>query len=372
MAHASPHLAALGDRARPAGGAAAADARRHCAGVLGDLGFVITEQKFEYSKFPGAWATPLAGILIPALLTALAVARTPGAIVVCVIAFDAVVFVAVYMAQAGVLGVRWMRRRGINLEAVRGGGEPKIWLVAHLDSKWQPVSMIARVAGVLGTVIGVLAVVGVLLVTAFVGRVAAGWMTAALAVAWISAVPLMLSVVGARNAGSLDNASGVAAVLDAAALVPPEFALGVLITDAEELGLAGARAWARSRADVGQRGIALNCDSIDDDGPLVVMYTKSPPHRLLDAFTDAARRAGERLRVLRLIPGILTDSVALADAGWRTVTLSRGTVRTLMRIHTSRDTLAHMDGRGIAGAARVLAIVAAALAPVALEPEERL
>ena len=64
------------------------------------------------------------------------------------------------------------------------------------------------------------------------------------------------------------------------------------------------------------------------------------------------------LRVIRLIPGILTDHVALAAAGWATVTLSRGSMRTLQRIHTTRDTLATMRGTGIAGAARVLATTA--------------
>jgi hypothetical protein len=62
-----------------------------------------------------------------------------------------------------------------------------------------------------------------------------------------------------------------------------------------------------------------------------------------------------------LIPGILTDSMALADAGWDTLTLSRGTIRTLQRIHTSRDTLSSMRGTGVAGAARVLARMATEL-----------
>jgi hypothetical protein len=67
------------------------------------------------------------------------------------------------------------------------------------------------------------------------------------------------------------------------------------------------------------------------------------------------------VRVLRLIPGILTDHVALADAGWETLTLSRGTLRTLRRIHTSRDSLEFMRGTGIASAARVLAHTATEL-----------
>jgi hypothetical protein len=64
---------------------------------------------------------------------------------------------------------------------------------------------------------------------------------------------------------------------------------------------------------------------------------------------------------MRLIPGILTDSVALADAGWDTVTLSRGDLRTLQRIHTSSDTLDHLRGAGLDVAARVLADTATSL-----------
>ena len=184
-----------------------------------------------------------------------------------------------------------------------------------------------------------------------------GFAPFALGLVWVGAVPLMASTVGSRNHGTLDNASGVAAVLEAAALIPMTARVGVVITDAEELALAGARAWATTRTPV----VALNCDSVDDDGDLVVMYSRLVPSPLLSRIRAAASAHGEVLKVFRLIPGILTDSVALADAGWVTVTLSRGTVRTLMRIHTSRDTLATMDGRGIAGAARVLAQTATEL-----------
>ena len=62
------------------------------------------------------------------------------------------------------------------------------------------------------------------------------------------ALPVMASIVGARSVGALDNASGVAAVLRTAELLPRGAAIGVLLTSAEELGLAGARAWARESA----------------------------------------------------------------------------------------------------------------------------
>jgi hypothetical protein len=91
------------------------------------------------------------------------------------------------------------------------------------------------------------------------------------------------------------------------------------------------------------------------------MHNRRRPARLVALLSAAASATGERIRVRRLIPGILTDHVALADAGWETVTLSRGDLRTLQRIHTSRDSLASMSGTGIASAARVLARTATEL-----------
>jgi len=209
------------------------------------------------------------------------------------------------------------------------------------------VSMITRVIGVIGTAIGLIALI---MLSSFPDRTSLTAAGAALSVTWLATAMLMLSVVGDRNAGTLDNASGVATVLEAVSQIDAGISVGVLITDAEELGLAGARAWARGRAP----GIALNCDSVDDIGRTTVMYSRSKPP-LVEKVAAAAAAQSVDLRVLRLIPGILTDHVALADAGWETLTLSRGGFRTLQRIHTSRDTLEYMRGTGIAEVARVIA-----------------
>jgi hypothetical protein len=354
----SPHLARLGGVARPSGSAALADARHYCAASLESIGFVVSEQTFEYSQFPGAWGAPVAGAFVAALATALIVwRRTPGAWILVAVAVAVTIPVLLYVARAGVLDLPVMRRTGVNLHATRGAEPPAVWLVAHLDSKWQPVSMIARVAGVIVTTFAVVAALVVGL-----GPIAVPDRAAMVLVVlvWIGAMPLILSVVGNRNHGTLDNASGVAVVLEAAALVPRDARVGVLITDAEEMALAGARAWARSCAP----GVALNCDSVDDNGRLTVMYSTPRPHRLITLVEQvtSGEPEGERLRVLHLIPGILTDSVALAGAGWETLTLSRGNARTLQRIHTSRDTLDAMRGTGIALAARILARTATEIA----------
>jgi hypothetical protein len=143
-------------------------------------------------------------------------------------------------------------------------------------------------------------------------------------------------------------------VLLAAADLPADRDVGVLVTSAEELGLAGARAWVRGRPP----GVALNCDGVDDVGTLRCMYSGRRPARLASAFERAATSRGTRLRVGRLLPGVLVDGVAFADAGWEVLTLSRGSLGTLARIHTPRDNLELLSGSGIEDAAAVLSRVA--------------
>ena len=352
---ASAHLARLGAVSRATGSREIADARQYCTGVLAGLGFAVAEHPFEFSAFAGRWAASVAGLLIPTLATLVVLARATQSralwLLAGVVVFALWLLIARWSSGRGVLAAPVQRQHGVNLEAVRGS-EPRVWLVAHLDSKWQPVPMIARVGGVLTLGVSLIA----LAIATFVLPPAVPWL---LGLTWLGATPLLLSVVGARNHGTLDNASGVAAVLTAAALIESSRALGVLITDAEELALAGARAWTaegRTRPTV-----AINCDTVDDDGSLVLMYTGSRPASLVSALEAAASSSGEAVRVLPLIPGILTDSIALAARGWQTLTLSRGTLRTLQRIHTARDTLATMSGEGIDGAARVLARAATEL-----------
>jgi hypothetical protein len=342
--------------------------------VLQAAGFHTTEKEFEYSAAGGAFAMPIAGAvsILAALLLYLA-RYAPWLIAIAMTLLALTIGALAWVGADGVLTFPLMRRRGVNLEAVRegerpgvpagvqagvqagiqAGDEPAVWLVAHLDSKWQPISMIARVAGVVGTSVGVVVLFLLSLAPTHDGTAA----TFVLALTWLVSAPLLLSVVGARNTGAVDNASGVSAVLAAAEQLPRSARVGVLITDAEELALAGARAWARTR----RPGVALNCDSIDDHGRLTLMYSRGRPERLISLFVRVSSAQGEPARVMRLIPGVLTDSVALADAGWETLTLSRGDLRTLQRIHTASDTLRAMRGTALDAAARVLAQTATEL-----------
>ncbi len=162
---------------------------------------------------------------------------------------------------------------------------------------------------------------------------------------------MVASVVGRASPGALDNASGVATVLLAAGETPRSESLGVLVTSGEELGLAGARAWARARDGA---ATAINVDGVDDVGVVRVIHPRRRPAELLGTITDAARGLGIRISTGALPPGLLVDGVALADRGWKVVTVSKGDSSTVARIHTPADSLERVGGEGVAEVAALV------------------
>ena len=359
----SAHLRAFAHEPRPAGGPAEARARAYAAGVLRDAGFAVRGEPFEYSAFPGRYGTPLGGALaVLAIVSAAATGLGPpdrwhGAVTLLAGLSITALFASRMLGDA-VVDLSLLRERSENLVATRGIRAPAIWLVAHLDSKSQPIPSAARVAGIalLGTAVTVAIASAVLQLAGAPHRT--GWW-AAVALALLGAPMVVGAVVGAQSDGAVDNASGVATVLEAARRVRGDIPLGVLLPSAEELGLAGARAWARTWMETQQPGIALNCDGVDDEGALTIMYSRGADPALLAILRQASPTP---VRVRRMPLGLLTDSVALSDRGWRTVTVSRGGWHTLRRVHSRGDSLDHLTGRGIDDAATLLARAVEALA----------
>jgi hypothetical protein len=346
------HLHAIARCARPAGSAEESAARDWCRKNLEQHGFSVREEPFAYSTAIGRWMVPVAAFLAASTLGVAALAWRDGAV-----ARDWILplgILVVLLAWAGAWGARHgvltfpvARSQGVNLVATRG--VPTVWLVAHLDTKSQPMPTLVRAA--------LLITLGVALVATL--AVAAAW-PASLPSPWfipllgaVAGLLLSLAGVGADSPGALDNGTGVAAVLGAVGQVPASQSLGVLFSSAEELGLAGARAWVRGRP----RGVAINVDTLDDIGVLRCMVHGRQSAGLGARLADLARQQlGEgSIRVSGLIPGLLTDGVAFGDAGWEAVTLSRGTWRTLARIHRPGDTVGGLTGRGADAVSRLLA-----------------
>jgi hypothetical protein len=258
----------------------------------------------------------------------------------------------VWVSRTAILGLPIGRARAVNLRAVRGGAEPALWLVAHLDSKSQPIPIGVRAAGIIATAIIWIFALGVA-IGQVIGAPVANWWIAIVISAVLAGLPVAASVVGDRSHGAVDNASGVAAVLVAAELLGDRDGVGVLVTSAEELGLAGARAIASSTP----RSVALNCDTVDDGAPMLCL-TAGAPRRAAQALVSAARELGVAIGSRRVLPGILVDATAFSDRGWDCATLTAATWRTLGRVHTARDTAAAMRGDGVAVAGQVLAAAA--------------
>ena len=355
------HLAVLARAPRAAGSAAEDEAREYCARVLRASGFDVVHERFDYSELPGRYGTPIGGAIawLSVVATALLGGSGKSAHIVALVFALGLALLGAWtwrMLGAGVLTIPWQRASSVNLVATRGSASPRVWLVAHLDSKSQPIPSAARVVGVVMLATSLAVTLAALLLTLAGAEMRMLWWIGA-ALATAGAVPVTASVVGNDSNGALDNASGVAAVLDAAISMSRDSPVGVLLPSAEELGLAGARAWGRDRS--GERGIAINCDGVDDRGELTIMYSGKPSIEVIDAIRDAA---DEPTQVRRMPLGLLLDSVAFTDAGWRSVTVSRGSLASLRRVHTRSDSLQRLRGDGIPGTARALARAAEALA----------
>jgi hypothetical protein len=340
---------------RPTGSEAIARARERCVRELRDLGYNINEHHFTFSEFPGRFGTPLIGGAAAAIV---GVAGQQGAAGMRIaplltVATGAIVLLIAgrWLARRGVLDAPVLRAKGINIEATREGPEPLIWIAAHLDSKSQPIPTLVRSLGIVVEGLGLLLAMALAVAAASGARIDSLYWGFAAMVTLVGALPVVFSVVGSRSPGALDNASGIATVIAAARQLGRHPGLGILITDAEELGLAGARAWAIEDFPL----TMLNCDGVDDTGEIQVMFTGHRPTRLLDAVARASAASDVRHQAGRLIPGILTDSVAFTDGGLESVTFSRGSLKSLTRVHSRRDNLANLRGTGIAETATLIA-----------------
>jgi hypothetical protein len=374
-------LTELARAPRFAGSNEESEARQLCKAELERAGFECRELPFEYSEWPGRWGPPIAAAFQGFTILVVAhMAVHHGAL--SALAVGAAMLVALMFASTDAKR-RWIARfpleraRSTNLEARRG--DPRVWLVAHLDSKSQTVPILIRIASsVVLAIVTVLSLIVLLMSLVGVSFPAMTWHAIALA-AVLGALPSMLCFVQNQSNGAVDNASGVVAALLASQSDSAPRNLGVVITSGEELGLAGARAWALSAlpfpaeqtsalpfssAQVSAKPeiSILNCDTVDEAGQWRCMYTGTRPDRIMAAAETIAGALGVRVRVGRLIPGILADSMVFADRGLKAVTVARGTLKTLARIHTRRDNSNTLTGNGAAEASAILSALAKELA----------
>lgn len=343
------------------GSRALADVEDFLAAELQHLGYQVTATRFAVHSPLDAVSVVGAGLGWLALLTvpllAIPLPRW-GAVLFLSVGAAALAVVGWGLASGAIPNPR-TRAEVRNLEGRRG--DPRIWLVAHSDSKGQGLSLRGRVIAV------VVAVVGIGSMTALAVARLTGplhWVAALAGAAPALVAGGLLSRSRARDdsPGAVDNATGVIAVLTAAAELAGRSDVGILITGAEEYAMAGARVWT---AETTRREPFVNFDGIDSRGAIRVMAHGSPGSAGVEARALAAqlaeglRASAPEVRMAPLPPGVMVDGTVLARAGMPGVTVSRGTWATLGVVHTSRDVAGRIDPEPAAAVGRAVAGVVA-------------
>ncbi|HEU4700765.1 MAG TPA: M28 family peptidase [Gemmatimonadales bacterium] len=347
---------------REAGTPEAAATRAALRARLEALGYAVTEHRFAFAPaalnaFPlfGAGLGWLAILLLPLLLlpplapwAALAV-WLPGLLALGAFAWG--------------LGLGhtplWGRvREDATLVVRRPEATVRRWLVAHVDTKAQVQSTAGRMVAIWVVVAACVALTA-LAAWRLAGPVPLAAAAAGAALAIVAGALAGRGIRRGLSPGARDNATGLVAAL-AAAAATREPGVGLLLTGAEEFGLVGARALATALPELVRGTEVVNLDTLDDVGPLFLVHHDAPGAALAAALAPVLGGLGYELRRRRLPVGILVDSLPLARAGARAVTVGRLTWATLRRIHTPRDT---DDGLAFETARRVGAALAALPAP---------
>jgi hypothetical protein len=237
-----------------------------------------------------------------------------------------------------------------NMFATRPNAVPRYIFMAHLDSKSQPVPLAFRGPAIILALLAWIAFV----VFATLGVLDPVWIRGDIntllgVFAFIAGVLLLFCWTDNRSPGALDNASGVATVLALAESERNRDDVAFLITDAEELGLVGARSIARKLNPV--FGV-INIDGIDDEGPIYVLEKFGvPPRHIAPHLVASVLQAADAKQIpaqRRNVPfGLMVDHLPIARADLPAVTVMRGSFASLRRVHRPTDSMDNMTGSGI-------------------------
>jgi hypothetical protein len=344
----------LRDIARPrlTGSEGAAAVAATIRATLERLDYDVHERAFSFSPWLGRFGITAVGALyLVATFTAAMFLYTnhPYGAIALLLILLVIVGLGALFARAAIDSLPFGRVEGQNMLGVPRGGRPRYIIMAHRDSKSQPIPLAFRGPAI---VLGVIAWLALFIGALFhIARPLPGSLILMLgALATVCGVVLIFCWVDNRSPGALDNASGVVAALGIAARERGAGDVAVLITDAEELGLAGARAAAATLPPV--FGV-INLDGLDDDGEFFVLerfgvLRKSglAPHLAAALLEEAAARNEHAQR--RDLPfGIPVDHIPIVKAGIPALTIMRGSVRSLRRVHRSIDDLSRLQGSGV-------------------------
>jgi hypothetical protein len=299
------------------------------------LGYGVRDQRFAISTWPGRFSVSLAGIFYLAgaigggMLTAWG---HPGLAVVVQLTVLLVIGAIAVLMRPAMSIIRFGLVEAANLVAAVEGKRPRYYLMAHRDSKSQPIPLAFRGPAI---VLGIVAWVALfvlellaLLDAAFINRGAVTLLSILAA-----AAGLILVFLGEQPfAGALDNAR-----CGHTARRTDEVEAGdvAFIIRMEELGLAGANAVASTLPS--SFGV-INIDGIDDYGSFHIVERFGWPRKqgaaphLAAALLGAAAALNHNATRRNVPIGLLLDHIPIVRAGTPAITLMRGDLKSLSRV----------------------------------------
>lgn len=350
---AARHAIRVLSRPRMTGSPGAVEVEVLLRGAFEEQGYEVQELPFQFSVWPGRFGVPALGAVtllgLGAATYALASGR-PGTALIALACVALLAGLAAAFARRAITDLPWGRVEGKNLLAHRPGARPRYLIVAHRDSKSQPISTFLRITA--------LVLVGfawcALLTVAAIGSydttlISLPLVLSAGVLGGAGGALLASSVAGNASAGALDNATGLVALLGIARRQRDYGDVAFLVTDGEELGLAGA--WDAARRLPPLEGV-INLDGLDDYGDFRITERIGPMQRrvlaphLAAALLASAASLGVEAERRDLPLGIMVDHIPFGRAGFPALTLLRGTARSLFRVHRRSDTPDRLTGIG--------------------------
>jgi len=235
----------------------------------------------------------------------------------------------------------------------RGPIANRLVLSAHTDSKSQNISILTRI------IASVIFAVGVYLLPLAMapGLLTPAWITGSLSPVWwtvwglstAAALILLRLKITDESPGATDNAAACGVLLETARALradPPQgVAVRILLTGAEEMGLAGAYRYVRTLPDDSpwRQAVHLNLEGTGK-GKKIWLATGSGPDRpdglredrALEVAEAACRAAGAKTGRLGRFVGGEADHIPWREAGLAAVTLMPVS-RHAALVHTAKD-----------------------------------
>jgi hypothetical protein len=154
-----------------------------------------------------------------------------------------------------------------------------------------------------------------------------------------------------NSPGASDDGAGVAAILEAVRAVkaggPLKNDIIVLLTDGEEVGMLGARAFTAEHLWAKEVGLVLNLEARGNGGPVLMFETSPGNGRLIEEFAESVPHPVSNSLMYEIYRVLPNDTDLTVFKGAKLPGLNFAYIDGIDHYHTSLDDLASLDERSL-------------------------